>query len=159
MDVQEHPTLPPAVARLAADAQGTLTTRPGPGIVTQEMEDNAELVKRTSLLPSIAHLAVDLFPRTPEREYAMVTRTVVALASGLPVIHPPFTEVSPLIEGFGAGWLLEAEDHTGLSEVLTAIGADRTVLQARARGARRLAAERLEPGAAVTPLVEILESA
>ena len=106
-----------------------------------------------------AHLAVDLFPRTPEREYAMVTRTVVALASGLPVIHPPFTEVSPLIEGFGAGWLLEAEDHTGLSEVLTAIGADRTVLQARARGARRLAAERLEPGAAVTPLVEILESA
>jgi len=105
-----------------------------------------------------AHLAVDLFPRTPEREYAMVTRTVVALASGLPVIHPPFTEVSPLIEEYGAGWLLEADDLAALDEVLAAVIGDRAGLRSRAGGARRLAEEHFEPAAAVRPLVEILES-
>jgi glycosyltransferase involved in cell wall biosynthesis len=110
-------------------------------------------------LLSRAHLAIDLFPRTREREYAMVTRTVVALASGLPVIHPPFTEVSPLIEEYGAGWLLEEGDLESLVGVLDTIRADRSLVSGKAAGARRLAAERLDPPVAVRPLVEIIESA
>ena len=46
-----------------------------------------------------ADIAIDLFPWSPERELAMVTRSVVALASATPVIHPPFTEVSDLVAG------------------------------------------------------------
>lgn len=97
-------------------------------------------------------LVLDLFDWSLEREYAMVTRTVVALAAGLPVVHPPFTEVSPSIAAAEAGWLVDVSDPD-LAATLDGIFADREAVARRTVNAQRLAAEQLDPAAAVVPLV------
>jgi hypothetical protein len=99
-------------------------------------------------------LFVDLFPRTPERELAMVTRSAVALAHGVPVVHPPFTEVSDIIAGSGAGWLVDPEDSAAVVDLFA--GLDPADLAVRRAAAAALAAGRLDPATAVGPLVEIL---
>ena len=54
---------------------------------------------------------IDSFTRSPERELAYVTRTAVALSSGVPAIHPRWTETGEIIAAFGAGWLYESEEE------------------------------------------------
>lgn len=98
-------------------------------------------------------LVVDLFGWSLEREYAMVTRTVVALAAGRPVVHPPFTEVSPAITKAEAGWLLDVDDPQ-LASSLDKILGDPSEVRRRAENAQRLAAARIDPAVAVGPLVE-----
>jgi hypothetical protein len=100
-------------------------------------------------------LAVDLFEQTPERRLAMVTRSVVALAHGIPVAHPPFSEVSPLITEAGAGWLVDPGDPDAVAGFFS--GLDPDDIAARRRGAQHLAGSRLNPSVAVEPLVEILQ--
>lgn len=102
-------------------------------------------------------VAVDLFERTPERELAVVTRTVVALACGVPVVHPPFTEVSPLIAEHDAGWLVEAGDRASLAAVLDEILGRPEVVAAKAANARRLWGDVLDPMVAVRPLAEMID--
>jgi hypothetical protein len=125
---------------------GDLASRPG--------------VTRHDAMPYEAYLdllggdgvAVDLFPHTLEREYAMVTRTVVALSCGLPVIHPPFTEVSPLIDRYDAGWLVDPDDLAALDAVVDEVKSFPEAVAARAANARRLWAEVLDPVVATAPL-------
>jgi len=102
-------------------------------------------------------VAVDLFEHTLEREYAVVTRTVVALSCGVPVVHPSFTEVSPLVAGADAGWLVDPADRAALDEVLDLVLGDPGAVAARAAGARRLWAEALDPAVAVRPLAQMIE--
>ena len=102
-----------------------------------------------------ADVAVDLFARTLEREYAVVTRSVVALACGVPVVHPPFTEVSPLIAAYDAGWLVEPGDLEALDAVLAEIIGHPEVVAAKAAGARRLWAEVLDPTVTTEPLARL----
>jgi len=61
------------------------------------------------LLSSI-DIFVDLFPRSPERELAMVTRTCQAVRFGCHVVHPNFSEVAEVIKGKDCGWLFSEED-------------------------------------------------
>lgn len=102
-------------------------------------------------------VAVDLFDRTLEREYAVVTRTVVALSCGVPVVHPPFTEVSPLVARADAGWLVDPADRAGLDEVLDRVLSDPGAVAVKAANARRLWAEDLDPAVAVQPLAQMIE--
>jgi glycosyltransferase involved in cell wall biosynthesis len=102
-------------------------------------------------------LVVDLFDYNLEREYAMVTRAVVALACGVPVVHPPFTEVAPLIDDYEAGWLVDPADSGGLRRVLDEVLDDRQLLATRTANAQRLATEVFEPARAVKPLVSIID--
>jgi len=102
-------------------------------------------------------VAIDLFARSLEREYAMVTRTVVAIACGVPVIHPPFTEVSPFIEAYDAGWLHAAEDIDSLPDLLASISPEGAA--AKAGNARKLWSEVFEPRRATEPLVSLIEAA
>ncbi len=102
-------------------------------------------------------LVVDLFDYNLEREYAMVTRAVVALACGLPVVHPPFTEVAPLIDHYEAGWLVDPADPGALRRVLDEVLDDRQLLAARTANAQRLATEVFEPASAVKPLVGLVD--
>ena len=103
-----------------------------------------------------ADVAVDLFERTPEREHAVVTRTVVALACGVPVVHPPFTEVSPLVEAYDAGWLVEPANQEALDGVLDAILGHPEVVAAKAANARRLWDEALDPRVTAAPLARLV---
>lgn len=102
-----------------------------------------------------ADVAVDLFERTLEREYAVVTRSVVALCCGVPVIHPPFTEVSPLVAAYDAGWLVDPSDLRALDAVLDEALSRPEVVAAKAANARRLWSEVLDPEVATAPLARL----
>ena len=102
-----------------------------------------------------ADVAVDLFAHTLEREYAVVTRSVVALACGVPVVHPPFTEVSPLIAAYDAGWLVDPEDLEAVEAVLAEIIGHPEVVAAKAANTRRLWQEALDPAVTTAPLARL----
>lgn len=99
---------------------------------------------------------VDLFEQTLERQLAMVTRTVIAISCGLPVIHPSFTEVSPLIAAYDAGWLVDVSDSEALVTLLVRIASDPAELAEKRANARRLAQEVFAPREAVKPLVQVV---
>lgn len=107
-------------------------------------------------LLSTMHITLDVFPRTREREYAMVTRAIVSLACGVPVVHPSFTEVSPLIDDFDAGWLIESP--SSVTEVLQSIVDDPDQVKKKAAGAQELWRQHIRPARAVRPLVPIIRS-
>ena len=102
-------------------------------------------------------VTIDLFQHNLEREYAMVTRSIVSLACGVPVVHPPFTEVSPMIEEYDAGWLVDPNDTASLEKIVRASLDDPGIVRRKKKNARALAAEVLEPSVAVGPLLRILE--
>jgi glycosyltransferase involved in cell wall biosynthesis len=120
-------------------------------------------VTRHAAMPYEAYLdllgrsdvAVDLFPHTLEREYAVVTRSVVALSCGVPVIHPPFTEVAPLVARYDAGWLVDPDDPEAFEAVLGEVAGRPEVVAAKGAGARRLWAEVLDPEVAAAPLARL----
>ena len=103
-------------------------------------------------------VAIDLFQHNLEREYAMVTRSLVALAGGVPVIHPPFTEVSPMIAEYDAGWLVDPEDPAAMEAVIREITEDPDAVHRKKKNARALASAVVDPAVAVKPLVRIMES-
>jgi len=103
-------------------------------------------------------VAVDLFDYTLEREYAVVTRSVVALACGVPVVHPPFTEVAPLIEEFDAGWLVAPDDLDAVDAVFDEITSTAALVDEKAANARRLWEERFDPKVATQPLAAVIKN-
>jgi hypothetical protein len=107
---------------------------------------------------STIDVTIDLFQHNLEREYAMVTRSVISLACGVPVIHPPFTEVSPMIAEYDAGWLVDPPDTAALEKVISRILDDPELVRRKRENARALASEVLDPAVAVKPLIRIMES-
>lgn len=99
-------------------------------------------------------MAVDLFAYTIERPYAMVTRTVGALASGLPVVHVPWTETAAYIKEYDAGWLVDPGNSTRLENVLVEALGDHDCRRQKALNARRLWREVFDPVVATEPLVD-----
>ncbi|MBA2714752.1 MAG: hypothetical protein H0U55_14500 [Rubrobacteraceae bacterium] len=106
---------------------------------------------------STVDVSIDLFQHNLEREYAMVTRSIISLACGVPVIHPPFTEVSPMISGYDAGWLVDPMDTAALEKIIGGILDDPAVVRRKKENARALATEVLDPAVAVEPLLRIME--
>lgn len=102
-------------------------------------------------------VTIDLFEHNLEREYAMVTRSVVSLACGVPVVHPPFTEVSEMISGYDAGWLVDPEDEEAVEAVFDEIIENSGEVHRKTQNARTLAREVIDPAEAVRPLVRIVE--
>jgi hypothetical protein len=107
---------------------------------------------------STVDVTIDLFRHNLEREYAMVTRSVVSLACGVPVIHPRFTEVSPMIAKYDAGWLVDPLDAGALEAVLGEIVEDPGAVRRKTKNARTLASAVIDPARAVKPLLRIIES-
>jgi len=101
-------------------------------------------------------VTIDLFQHNLEREYAMVTRSVVSLACGVPVVHPPFTEVSDMISEYDAGWLVDPLDDRAVGAALDEVMGDPEAVRRKRENARALALEVLDPAEAVKPLVKIL---
>jgi hypothetical protein len=104
---------------------------------------------------SRCHLSIDVFERNPERELAMVTRTITTLSCGVPAVHVPFTEVSDLMRRYDAGWLVEPDDVEAMEHAFGAALDPATLAKARA-GARSLAREVLEPAAATQAMSDAL---
>jgi hypothetical protein len=104
------------------------------------------------------HLSIDVFDRNPERELAMVTRSVVALSCGLPVLHVPFTEVSPWIQEYGAGWLVEEHDVAAMHEILSKAAANLGTLDRPREGAVAVSEKVLDPAVAASPLADLIQT-
>ena len=107
---------------------------------------------------STIDVSIDLFRHNLEREYAMVTRSIISLSCGVPVIHPPFTEVSPMIAEYDAGWLVDPEDTAALEAVFGEIIEDHGTVWRKKKNARTLAAAVINPAVAVKPLMRIIEA-
>ena len=103
-------------------------------------------------------VSIDLFQHNLEREYAMVTRSVVSLACGVPVIHPPCTEGSPMISEYAAGWLVDPGDTGAMEKIIARLLEDPDEVKRKKENARVLAAEIIDPAVAVRPLIEIMEA-
>lgn len=106
---------------------------------------------------SEADVSIDLFDHNLEREYAMITRSIVSLAGGVPVVHPPFTEVSKMISDYDAGWLIDPADTPGLDKVLRRIVDEPEEIAEKSENARALAAELIDPEVATRPLAGIIK--
>jgi hypothetical protein len=99
-----------------------------------------------------AAVALDLMERNAERELAFATRTVVYLWCGLPVIHGDYTDLSPLIERYDAGWTLDPNDTARLREIVETILREPGLVRKKGQNARRLVAERLTWDKTIGPL-------
>ena len=103
--------VPPGIQRLAelpgVRAHGTMEFAPFQRLLNQ------------------CHLSIDLFAPNAERELAMVTRTMVAIASGLATVHVPFTETSELVREFDAGWLVAPDDLASITQAVEEAVEDR----------------------------------
>lgn len=107
---------------------------------------------------SSVDVSIDLFEHNLEREYAMVTRSIISLACGVPVVHPTFTEVSPMVEEYDAGWLVDPEDVKAIEATFDEIIENPAGVREKKENARRLAEAVIDPAVAVKPLVRIMES-
>ena len=103
------------------------------------------------------HVAIDVFPYSLEREYAMVTRTVVAMSCGVPVVHPAFTEVGPIIEEMDAGWIIEpSAPEVSLAAILREIVSSPELVKQKAENARKAWERYFDPVVAVTDLANFV---
>ncbi|MFT7476497.1 MAG: hypothetical protein ACI81L_003452 [Verrucomicrobiales bacterium] len=91
---------------------------------------------------------VDVFEPSPERRFAMITRTAVALRLGVPVIHAVDSEVADLIRNHDAGWVIQPNDLDAWKLVTSEI-ADPVVLARKRAGARLVSLEHFAPVAAL----------
>jgi glycosyltransferase involved in cell wall biosynthesis len=89
------------------------------------------------------HVAIDLQKKNPERCLAFTTRTVHYLWCGLPVIYSNYAQLTPYIEKYEAGWILDPEDRAGFRRLLKEIYACPEEIHRRSRNAQRLVAEHL----------------
>ncbi len=161
-------TVADSVAGIGGTFHALLAVRHGieDGLGGYDMEYQHEAVRRHSemLFSDFQRfiagkdMAIDLFERTVERDYAMVTRTVAAIASGLPVIHSPWGEVAPYIEDYDAGWLVDPRDESSLVSALKQAFHDRDALAAKAANSRRLWADVFRPEVATAPLTARVET-
>ncbi len=99
-----------------------------------------------------ADLALDLYAHTLERELAFNTRTVDFLHAGLPPLYADYAELSPLIRGYDAGFVVPPDDDAAIAAALDAVFADPAGLAARGQAAQRLARERLTWDRTIAPL-------
>ena len=106
-----------------------------------------------------ADLNVDAFTWNLERQYATVTRTVVALGSGVAAVHPDFTEISPFIEDYEAGWLYDDTAGSPITAILSQAADDMDEVLRRRRNALELARDVFSPEPATADLAAALREA
>lgn len=98
--------------------------------------------------------ALDLMQKNTERELAFPSRTIVYMASGLPVIYNNYSELSQWIEEAQAGWTLAPQDTAALREALATICNDPAETARRGQNARQLVASRLNCKETILPLAQ-----
>ncbi len=99
-----------------------------------------------------ADVAVDLMQWNAERELAFTTRTVEYLWCGLPVIYNDYSELSPLIQRYQAGWCIDPADPRAMAAVLDTIFAEPELVAQYGRNAQRLVREQFTWDRTIDPL-------
>lgn len=91
---------------------------------------------------------VDVFAPSPERQFAMITRSAVALRLGVPLLHGVDSEISDIVREHDAGWVLDPADRDAWAAAAREV-ADPDILARKQRGARQVSSERFAPAAAL----------
>ena len=113
----------------------------------QDLNSYVNILKKMSI-------SLDVFYRTKEREYAMVTRTVVSLCAGTPVIHPAFTELGKYISEYKAGETYS--DPKEIPSIIEKIFDNPELISTYRNNTSKLVEEVFNPKTAILPLVEEL---
>lgn len=113
----------------------------------QDLNSYIQILKKMSI-------SIDVFCRTKEREYAMVTRTVVSLCAGTPVIHPAFTELGKYISEYEAGETYS--DPKEIPSIIEKIFNNPELISVYRKNTAKLVEEVFNPKTAILPLVEEL---
>lgn len=101
---------------------------------------------------------VELMKKNIERELAFTNRTVGALWSGLPVLYNNYSELSPLIHEYQAGWTVDPEDGAGIDRVIDEILDHPEMLRVYRQNAQRLVREQLTWDKTIAPLAEFCKA-
>lgn len=99
-----------------------------------------------------ASCAVDVMNKNIEREHASPVRTMIYLWCGLPVIIGDYMTISPLIEEYKAGWVVNPDNKKMISKVAESIIKNPEITEERSRGAVRLIKERFNWEDTIEPL-------
>lgn len=124
-----------------------------PGVVEHGVSEYFDFRR----LVSSCHIGVDVFARNPERELAMVTRTLVTLSCGVPALHVPFTETGLLMDRHRAGWTVDGDDPEGVARVLSQVSKNRTLLAEQRSRVERFGERLLRPDVATAGLSDLLQ--
>lgn len=109
---------------------------------------------RMQNLLSDSMLWLDLFDKNTERELAMVTRSIIALIHGVPIIHPRYTEVGNLMEKYQVGFLYDNKDE--VVDIMKKIAQNPEILVDSNKNLPFLYRDNLEPKAATKELAYAL---
>lgn len=124
--------------------------------------ERSSRVSRKGLLPLDAlseemlkaDIALDLMKKNLERELAVTIRTTSYLWSGLPVIYNNYSDLSDLINKYGAGWTVDGEHE--LRETLEFIFSNPKEIQTRSKAAQELARNEFSWDIVTEPIVRKL---
>lgn len=100
---------------------------------------------------------VDVFAPSPERRFAMITRSAVSLRLGVPLVHAVDSEISNLVTEHNAGWVIDPTDDAAWRQVATEL-ADPNTVATKAAGARRASAASFAPREALRQASDQLSS-
>ncbi len=103
-----------------------------------------------------ASCAVDVMNKNIEREHASPVRTMVYLWCGLPVIIGDYMTISPFIEEYKAGWVVNPDNKKMISKVAESIIKNPEITEERSRGAVRLIKDRFNCEETIEPLDRFL---
>lgn len=97
-------------------------------------------------------VALDLVARNAERELAFTSRTVQAMACGVPVIYNDYSELSLMIGEREAGWTLDPADSEGLRGLVAGLLGGEIDPTPFGRAANALVGDELDPSKTIEPL-------
>ena len=105
-----------------------------------------------------ASAAVDLYQWNPERELAFSNRTVDYLWCGVPVIHAHYSEISPYIEEYQAGWSLDPNDVDGIRQAVSEILSNSPKVNTYAANAQKLVQDHFVWNKTIDPLDDFVSN-
>ncbi len=115
-------------------------------------------VKREELISryETAACALDLMPRSLERELTVTTRSVEYLAYGLPPIYDNYAPLAKHISKYDAGWCLDPHDINSYGKFLrTLISKPKTEFADKSQNALELSLEEFSLEKTMSPLVQV----
>ena len=99
-----------------------------------------------------AHVALDVMAHNLERELAFTTRTVEYMWCGLPVIYQDFSELSPMIREYEAGWVVDPSDGAQVEAAIEEALTSPQEVRRRGENAQQLVREQLVWDKVIEPL-------
>lgn len=99
-----------------------------------------------------ADVAVDIYQWNRERELAFSTRTIEFLWSGVPVIHADYSEISPYIAEYQAGWCLDPNDIESIKKTVSTICDDPARVRECGKNAQALVKDHFTWERTIAPL-------